>query len=100
MATGPKQIQNMYGDLERACTSKGLRVEPEKLQLWSNFPGNRVRAGGHDLKVEASMVFLGALLSLGGSYRRGRGPVRIGMDQVLGHQASAYPSLLEPMQRL
>lgn len=35
----PKDIQSAYLDLENACTSKGARIKPDKLQLGGGFVG-------------------------------------------------------------
>lgn len=65
-----------YSGLEAACRPNGFRINLEKLQLWSNFPGNAVRVGGRHLRVDATMAFPGAFIS-----RDSTGPVghRVGM---------------------
>lgn len=62
MATGARDVHRMFGDLDRLRAAEGLRNKQENLQLWCNFVGNPLRIGGRALKVDASMVFLGALL--------------------------------------
>lgn len=62
VASSPKDCHNMHRDLEGACSPKELRSKPEKLQFWNNFIGKFSSRWWPTLKVEASMVFLGALL--------------------------------------
>lgn len=55
VATSPKNVHNMYTDLHAACRSNGRRLQPEKLRLWSTFPGNPVRVEGLRQRIEASI---------------------------------------------
>lgn len=47
VATSSNDTQRMYSDLEYACSPKGRRLKPEKIQMWSFFPaksGSRWRS--------------------------------------------------------
>lgn len=90
VATSPKDIHKLYGDLESACTPKGLTTKPEKLQVWSDFPENPFRAGSHYLKVEVSPS-----LPLQGSRQRGRAPGKCCGPRFAPSKA-AHHSSLEP----
>lgn len=61
VAASAQEIQNMYRDLDRACTSKWRKNGPEKLQSWRLRRRSGLN-GGHNPKVEALMVFFGVVL--------------------------------------
>lgn len=62
VATNPGDVQRMYSDLKANCRPKGHRMKLEKVLLWSIVQGSPVRVGGRNLRVEAAMVFVGALI--------------------------------------
>lgn len=63
LAKSQKEVRRRHRDRTSGCEQRELYLRDGKLCLWSNLLGDAVRLGGRAVIPQASMPFLGCMVS-------------------------------------